>query len=266
MRPRLGQRGAERGPGQLDDLQRPHDPPAVAGQHRRRGGRVDLGQPGVQRGRADRRELAPPAGRARPGRCRGTPARRGRRARRGPSRRPAAARVPAARSRSISARASRRYSATEAGSRTCQRSSRWCGTPPRSASVGLGRADVHAAVELHRVGVDHLAAEPLRQRDGQRGLARRGRPDDGDHRRRGPSRQVPVGDEVADAEGRLVVVQPRRRRPARRAPRRPPARPGTPAASSRAPSSASSAASAAASPAPSAAATAASNGSAAGSR
>ena len=40
---------------------------------------------------------------------------------------------------------------------------------------GLGRADVHAAVDLHRVGRDDLAAEPLREHDAQRGLARGGR-------------------------------------------------------------------------------------------
>jgi hypothetical protein len=44
-------------------------------------------------------------------------------------------------------------------------------------------ADVHAAVELRRVGVDHLAAEGLRERDGQVGLARRRRPHDRDDRR-----------------------------------------------------------------------------------
>ena len=53
-----------------------------------------------------------------------------------------------------------------------------------TAAVGgrqLGGADVHAPVELHRVGVDHLAAEPLRERDRQPRLAGRRRPDDGDH-------------------------------------------------------------------------------------
>jgi hypothetical protein len=43
---------------------------------------------------------------------------------------------------------------------------------------GLRGADVHAAVELHRVGVDHLGADPLGQLDRQRGLAGRGRPDE----------------------------------------------------------------------------------------
>ena len=45
---------------------------------------------------------------------------------------------------------------------------------------GLGRADVHAAVDLHRVGRDDLAAEPLRERHAERGLARGGRAGDDD--------------------------------------------------------------------------------------
>ena len=43
-----------------------------------------------------------------------------------------------------------------------------------AALVGrrLGRADVHAAVQLHRVGVDHFrVAEPAGERDGEIGLA-----------------------------------------------------------------------------------------------
>jgi hypothetical protein len=43
-------------------------------------------------------------------------------------------------------------------------------------------ADVHALVELHGIGVDHLAVQTERQLDGQVGLARRGRAHDGDHR------------------------------------------------------------------------------------
>ena len=44
----------------------------------------------------------------------------------------------------------------------------------------LGGADIHALVELHRVGVDDLAAEHLGQRDGQAGLAGGGRAHHGD--------------------------------------------------------------------------------------
>ena len=46
----------------------------------------------------------------------------------------------------------------------------------------LGRADVHAAVDLHRVGVDDLAAEALGQVEAQAGLARCGGADEGDDR------------------------------------------------------------------------------------
>ena len=51
-----------------------------------------------------------------------------------------------------------------------------------AAAVGLGqlgRPDVHSGVELHRVGVDHLAAEALGQGDGEIGFACGGRPDHG---------------------------------------------------------------------------------------
>src|SRR5690606_1760745 len=46
----LGQRGRERTPGELDDLQGPHDPPDVAGQDPRGGLRVPRGELGVERG------------------------------------------------------------------------------------------------------------------------------------------------------------------------------------------------------------------------
>ena len=48
----------------------------------------------------------------------------------------------------------------------------------------LRRADVHAAVDRHRVGVDDLAAERLGQVERQVALARRRRADDGDDRGR----------------------------------------------------------------------------------
>ena len=44
----------------------------------------------------------------------------------------------------------------------------------------LGGADVHPAVELRGVGADDLAAQPLRERDGEVGLAGGGRADDSD--------------------------------------------------------------------------------------
>src|SRR3954471_19460977 len=46
--------------------------------------------------------------------------------------------------------------------------------------AGLRRPDVHAPVELHGVGVDDLSSEPPGELDGEGGLARSGRADDGD--------------------------------------------------------------------------------------
>jgi hypothetical protein len=44
----------------------------------------------------------------------------------------------------------------------------------------LGRPDVHAAIELHGVGIDDLAADLAGEREGERRLAGRGRPHDRD--------------------------------------------------------------------------------------
>ena len=52
-----GHGGGERAAGQLDDLERTHDPAAVAGQDRGGRGRVERGQPLVQGGRSDLGEL-----------------------------------------------------------------------------------------------------------------------------------------------------------------------------------------------------------------
>lgn len=49
----------------------------------------------------------------------------------------------------------------------------------------LGGTDVHPPVELHRVGVDDLAAQALGQMDAEIGLSRRGGTDDGDDPRGG---------------------------------------------------------------------------------
>ena len=62
---------------------------------------------------------------------------------------------------------------------------RWCGMPRRSADRHLVGADVEAAIDRGRVAVDDLAAEPLGQRQRQRALAGRGRPEHG--RRRLPT-------------------------------------------------------------------------------
>ena len=76
--------------------------------------------------------------------------------------------------------------------------------PRRSARRKLRGADVHAAVDLHRVGVDDLAAEPLCQVQRELGLARRRRADDRDDRRLSWSESVAKGrigyvDQMSDA-------------------------------------------------------------------
>ena len=154
-----GHRRGERAAGDLDDLERPHDAPAVGRQDRRGGGRVELGQPGVQGRRAslvefgveagaDRRRLAGElevverAAQVQPGaadedRQRG----RGRRSR----------------------RCTARASCLVLGDRGGLLHRPDVEQVMRDAApLGLGQlrgADVHAAVELHRVGVDDLAAE-----------------------------------------------------------------------------------------------------------
>lgn len=52
----------------------------------------------------------------------------------------------------------------------------------------LGGPDVHAPVELHRVGVDHLAVEPLGEEDPQIRLSGGRGADDGDDARGGGAR------------------------------------------------------------------------------
>src|SRR5581483_12423512 len=54
-------------------------------------------------------------------------------------------------------------------------------TPPL-ARRRLRRADVHPPIDLARVGVHHLAAQALGERDCERGLAGGGGTGDGDHR------------------------------------------------------------------------------------
>ena len=121
-------------------------------------------QPLVQRRRTDRGQLRLQPGPQRgvgAGKRRTPPARPARRDR---SRRPAA--VPG-RGRATSSTAAR-------ASRLVRRHARRLGHVPdvqyvvrHALPLGrrqLGRADVHAPVELHRVGVDHLAAERVGQR------------------------------------------------------------------------------------------------------
>ena len=81
--------------------------------------------------------------------------------------------------------AARRYSrwnsATVKSHDGSTRSSRWCGTACSLCRRRLGGADVHPAVDLHRVDRQQLdVAELLGDCQRDRGLPRRGRPDDRD--------------------------------------------------------------------------------------
>ena len=156
VRRRLGQRGRERAAGQLDHLQRPHDAPAVAGQDPRRRRRVRAASRACS-GRARPRPAPPPAG---------------------PQRGVRAGELEPLQDRPH-VQAGPPTSSGVGRGRACRRS-----PPGRPLVLGhagrlgdlpqvedvvrhalplvraeLGGADVHAAVELHRVGVDHLAVE-----------------------------------------------------------------------------------------------------------
>ncbi len=190
-------RRAERPAGQLDDLERAHDAAPVGRQDRGGGHRVER-RPAARAAAAGPRlaPAPPPAGRAAPGRCRGTPAGPAPRARTARSRRPASAPGRGAGSSAIASRARRWYSATLAVCRTSQMSSRWCGTPWRCADGELRGADVHA----RRTAASSRRSRPRRRaacasRERQVGLPGRGRPDDGDHWLRhdvSPSRAPPT--------------------------------------------------------------------------
>jgi hypothetical protein len=171
-----GHGGGERAAGDLDDLEGPHDAAPVGGQDRGGRGRVEGGQAGVQRGRADARELVLQASAS-------TIVRSGK--------------IEVAESGTdVQARAAREDRDQAAGGDVLDRGLgelgvvghvRGAGHRPdveqvvRHALPGgfglLGRADVHALVELHRIGVHDLAAQRPGQGDGQPGLAGGGRAD-----------------------------------------------------------------------------------------
>ena len=184
---RVSQRGApdgrrrrgERLAGQLHHLQRPHDAPAVGGQDRRRGGRVAAGQLGVQRRDADLGE---------PGLPPGPHLRVGGRERPVVEQRLDVEHRAADDDRHRSARRDRLD--VGGGGLLVAGDGRGLGDVEHVELVvrdaapfagrQLGGADVHAAVELHRVGVHDLAAEPLGDVERQRRLAGAGRADDRD--------------------------------------------------------------------------------------
>ncbi len=185
----LGQRRDEWAPGDLDDLQRPHDAPPVAGQDALGGDRIEFGEPGMQGVRADLLDLG-----LQPG----------------PDRRFGAREVQVVEHRAhVQAGATDQHGRLAgrqqlvdhtAGQALVDRHRRGLGDLPEveqvvrdPAALGrceLGRSDVHAPVELHGVGVHHLASEPAGQFDTERGLAGRGGTDDGDHERCRSSRHA----------------------------------------------------------------------------
>ena len=111
-----------------------------------------------------------------PRRCPGTRSGRAPPACRAPSRPTSTGTRPRPRTSAIAARAQPWNCATVAGSRTDEGVEQVVRDPRALGRRRLGGADVHAAVERHRVGVDHLAAEPLGQVEREPGLARGGRP------------------------------------------------------------------------------------------
>ncbi len=168
--PVLRHGGGERPPGQLEHLQGTDDPAAVAGQDGRGRGLVERGQPGVQSRRADLAEL-------------GLQARTDTCVRSG--------KVQVVQGRAdVQTRAADQHRYPAAGGDVVDRGAgqlgvvghvRGLGHRPdveqvvRDATAGglgfLGRADIHALVELHRVGVDDLAAQGAGQLQAQPGLA-----------------------------------------------------------------------------------------------
>ena len=182
----VGRHGrGERAPGDLDHLQGADDPASVARQDRAGRGRVEGGQPGVQGGRAEPGELVFQAGADNPVRS---------------------GKIQVVQGRTdVQAGAADEDGHPAAGRDLLDRGAgelgvvghvRGLGHRPdveqvmRDALPGgfglLGGADVHALVELHRVGVHDLAAERPGQLDGQPGLPGGGRPYHGDDVRAHP--------------------------------------------------------------------------------
>jgi hypothetical protein len=205
----VGRHGrGERAPGDLDHLQGADDPAAVTRQDRAGRGRVESGQPGVQgRGaQAGKLILESSAGnRVRSGKIQVVE--------RGPD---------------IQTGAADQDGHPAAGHDLVDRGPgelgvvghvRGLGHRPdveqvmRDAQPGgfwlLGGADVHALVELHRVGVHDLAAEGAGQLDGQPGLPGGSRPHHGDDVRAHPP-SVPLPADRVAASSRQAGSYPGR--------------------------------------------------------
>ena len=172
------QRRRERPAGDLDDLQRADHAAAVLGEDPRRGLGVRRRRAARAAQRARPRRARPPARPGPPRRCRGTRSGPGSPGCRAPSRPTSTGtRPPRAQPRGRRPAPSAWNSATVAGRATVQGVQQVVRDPPALGDRQLGGADVHAAVDLHRVGVDDLAAERARRGPARgRSCRRRWRP------------------------------------------------------------------------------------------
>ena len=190
-------------PGQLDDLERAHDPATVGRQDRRGSLRVDGRQARVQGRRSELVQLGVQAG---PGSGGDSP---------GNSR--SIQRAPQVEPRSTDedrqppARVDRPRSPSGPTSGTRPPPPTWRSARRRAGGAGprrarhrqLGGADVHAGVELHRVGVDDLAAQAAGPA-GSRGPTCRSRSDRRTARTRSATGR-PARDDVLHAERNLRI-------------------------------------------------------------
>ena len=206
--PLLRQRRAERPAGELDDLEGADHPAAVARQDPRGGLRVGLGSRSCSA--AARRAASSSSSRPRTRRrCRGTRTGRAPRGCTAPSRRPAPGPRPGRGSRRRPRGPAPGTARPSRARCTSSRSSRWCGNAAALLGRQLGGADVHAAVDLHGVGVDHLAAEPLAPGRARGRSCPRRWAHDGDHRGGG---RVRMRSSLASGRRRRRDQPPRERR------------------------------------------------------
>ena len=153
-------------PGELDHLERADDPAAVVGKDLRGGGGIDLGQAAVQRRRPEPREL----GLELTAQV-GVGARELEAVQHGPRVESRAADEDGrpASPPDLGDRGAGPALEVRDGERLAhvEQVEQVVGDASALRGGDLGRADVHAAVDRHRVGVDDLAPQPLRQVEGQ---------------------------------------------------------------------------------------------------
>ena len=194
--PCSGRRGAVGAPGELDDLQGPDEAPGVGPADRARPRRGPPREVVVQRAR-DPRRRARASSRARTSGSVGCIVHAVEQRAHVQPRPPTTTRAPPA--ASIAARSARACALVRRDRGVLlhlEHVELVVGHAPALGGGELGGADVHPAVELHRVGVDHLAAERQRERE-RRARTCRWR---------------------SDRRPRPLMRRPARRRAARRAP------------------------------------------------